>query len=87
MFSSTLAKSAIFIDQLTILIQSEPAVSFKNYFVKFQNRLDHMIFMTPVISLEFLKAIKPLLKYESAYRDKLIETLKKSIFQRQALWF
>ncbi len=81
-FSSTVNKSAIFIDQLTILIQSEPAASFRNYFAKFKGRLDHMIYMTPVISLEFLKSIKPLLKYDSVYKDNLITTLKKSIYQR-----
>lgn len=81
-FSSTVTKSAIFIDQLTILIQSEPAASFRNYFAKFKGRLDHMIYMTPVISLEFLKSIKPLLKYDSVYKDNLITTLKKSIYQR-----
>ena len=76
-----MAKSAVFIDQLTILIQSEPASRFQDYFRKFQSRLDHMIHLTPLISLEFMKSIKPLLKYDSVYKDNLIVILKKAIFQ------
>jgi hypothetical protein len=60
---------------------SEPASSFQDYFRRFKGRLDHMIYMTPVVALEFLTAIKPLLKYDSIYKDNLIITLKKSIYQ------
>ena len=81
-FSSSVNKSIVFIDQLTILILSEPASSFQDYFRKFKSRLDHMIYMTPIVALEFLTSIKPLLKYDSIYKDNLIITLKKSIFQR-----
>jgi hypothetical protein len=74
-------KSAVFIDQLTILILYEPASSFQDFFRKFKSRLDHMIHMSPLIAIEFLNAIKPLLKYDSIYKDNLIVTLKKSVFQ------
>ncbi|CAF0898848.1 unnamed protein product [Brachionus calyciflorus] len=80
-FSCSIQKSMVFIDQLSILIQSEPASSFQDYFRKFKNRLDHMIYMTPIVALEFLVAIKPLLKFDSIYKDNLIITLKKSIYQ------
>ncbi len=81
-FSSSITKSIVFIDQLSILILSEPAAYFQDFFRKFRNKLDHMIYMTPIVALEFLIAIKPLLKYDSIYKDNLIQTLKKSIFQR-----
>lgn len=81
-FSSSVNKSIVFIDQLTILILSEPASSFQDYFRKFKSRLDHMIYMSPIVALEFLTSIKPLLKYDSIYKDNLIITLKKSIYQR-----
>lgn len=81
-FSSTVNKSIVFIDQLSILIQSEPASSFQDYFRKFKGKLDHMIYMAPIVALEFLTSIKPLLKYDSIYKDNLIITLKKSIYQR-----
>lgn len=80
-FSNSIQKSMVFIDQLKILIQSEPASSFQDFFRKFKNRLDHMINMTPIVALEFLVAIKPLLKYDSIYKDNLIITLKKSVYQ------
>ena len=78
---STLLKSVIFLDQLYLLIISEPASSFQDYFKKFKDRLDHMIYMKPIVALEFLSSIKPLLKYDSIYKDNLIITLKKSIYQ------
>ena len=81
-FSSVITKSIVFVDQLAILINSEPPSSFQDYFRKFKSRLDHMIYMTPIVALEFLNAIKPLLKYDSIYKDNLIITLKKSIYQR-----
>lgn len=80
-FSCTIMKSIVFIDQLAILIQSEPAAYFQDFFRKFKSKLDHMINMTPIVALEFLTAIKPLLKYDSVYKDALIGTLKKSIYQ------
>lgn len=80
-FSNSIQKSMVFIDQLKILILSEPASSFQDFFRKFKNRLDHMIYMTPIVALEFLVAIKPLLKYDSIYKDNLIVTLKKSVYQ------
>jgi hypothetical protein len=72
----------VFVDQLSILIASEPAAYFQDFFRKFRNKLDHMIYMSPIVALEFLTAIKPLLKYDSIYKDNLIQTLKKSIFQK-----
>ena len=77
-----MSKSVVFIDQLSLLINSEPASSFQDYFRKFKDRLDHMIYMKPIVALEFLSSIKPLLKYDSIYKDNLIVTLKKSIYQR-----
>ena len=79
---SAVTKSVVFIDQLCLLIAYEPASSFQDYFRKFKDRLDHMIYMKPVVALEFLSSIKPLLKYDSIYKDNLIITLKKSIYQR-----
>ena len=81
-FSSTITKSIVFIDQLSIMILTEPATYFQDFFRKFRSKMDHMIYMTPIVALEFLTAIKPLLKFDSVYKDNLIQTLKKSIFQR-----
>ena len=72
----------VFVDQLSMLVISEPVGCFQEYFGKFRGRLDNMIFKTPVIALEFLYAIKPLLKYESIYKDNLILMLKKSVYQK-----
>ena len=80
--SSKVEKSIIAVDQLSFLVLSEPAGCFQEYFSKFRGRLDQMIFMIPVVALEFLNAIKPLLKYESIYKDNLIQKLKKSIYQK-----
>lgn len=80
--SSKIEKSIVFVDQLSILILSEPASSFQDYFGKFKGRLEQMIYMIPVVALEFLNCIKPLLKYDSIYKDNLIAQLKKSIYQR-----
>ena len=55
-FSSVITKSIVFVDQLAILINSEPPSSFQDYFRKFKSRLDHMIYMTPIVALEFLNA-------------------------------
>lgn len=80
--SSKLDKSMIYIDQLSMLINSEPANAFQEYFGKFKGRLDHMIYMIPDVAMEFLNCIKPLLKFESVYKDDLILKLKKSIYQK-----
>lgn len=80
-FSSKVNKSIVFIDQLAILIMTQSASSFQDYFSKFKSKLDNMIYMTPIVALEFLSSIKPLLKFDSIYKDNLIITLKKSIYQ------
>ena len=71
-----------FIDQLTILINFQPPSLFQEYFRRFKWKLDHLINLTPAVALELLNAIKPLFRYDSIYKDNLIITLKKSIFQR-----
>ena len=72
----------MYIDQLSILILSEPANSFQDYLRKFKGRLIHMISLTPAVASEFLNSIKQLLKYDSAYKDTLVATLKKAVYQR-----
>ena len=44
-----------------------------------------MISLTPAVASEFLNSIKQLLKYDSAYKDTLVATLKKSVYQRYVL--
>jgi hypothetical protein len=83
-FSSLkLAKSAVYIDQLSMLIASEPASSFQNYFNTFKSKLDHMIYMSPSIAVQFLTAVKPLLKYDSKHKEELVKTLQKTIYQNE----
>lgn len=79
--SSSPLKSFIFIDQLNILIKTEHASVFQEYFRKFKGKLDHMINLTPLIAFELINAIKPLFRYDSVYKDNLIIVLKKSIYQ------
>lgn len=80
--ASKFEKAMVFVDQLSMLVLSESVGCFQDYFGKFRGRLDNMIFKTPVIALEFLYAIRPLLKYESIYKDNLILILKKSVYQK-----
>jgi hypothetical protein len=81
-FASNATKSCTFIDQLSILISSQPPSLFQEYFRKFKGKLDHLINLTPIVALELLESIKPLFRYDSIYKDNLIITLKKSIYQR-----
>lgn len=80
--SNKLNKAMIFVDQLSMLVLSESVGCFQEYFGKFCGRLENMIFKTPIITLEFLYAIKPLLKYESIYKDNLVLILRKSVYQK-----
>ena len=81
-FANNAAKSCVFIDQLTILISSQPPSLFQEYFRRFKGKLDHLINLTPTVAIELLNSIKPLFRYDSIYKDNLIITLKKSIYQR-----
>lgn len=72
----------MFLDQLTLLIQSEPPSVFQEYFRKFKGKLSYLINLTPTVAIELLNAIRPLFKYDSVYKNNLIITLKKSIYQR-----
>jgi hypothetical protein len=80
-FSSNSTKAVLFIDQLSILVQTGLTSAFQDYFRKFMSRFEHMIHMSPVLALEFINSIKPLLKNNSTYQESLINILKKSIFQ------